>query len=136
MTQRNLIILRGTSSSGKSSFAQLIAYPCLICTADDYYYDEKGNYNFDASKLGEAHASCKAKFDEGVKDPVITNIVIANTNTKPFEYQYYVDKAEKYGMRVTYVVLERRHNNKNDHDVPDHVLERQENTIKQNLKLR
>ena len=116
--QRNLIILKGTSSSGKSTFANLIAYPCFIITADDYFYDKDGNYNFDGSKLGAAHAACRDKFDEAVKDDIITNIVIANTNTRESEWKYYSDKAEKAGLKVFHVVMEKRHENVNSHQVP------------------
>lgn len=135
-SQRNCIILRGCSGSGKSTFANLIAYPCCICTADDFYVDKDGNYNFDPNKLGLAHKACQAKFDDALKDEVITNIVIANTNTKSSDYKYYVDKAEKAGLTVTYVVLENRHGNKDIHNVPEETLQRQENTLRENLKLR
>jgi predicted kinase len=133
---RNLIILKGVSGSGKSTFANLIAYPCCICCADDFFVDKQGNYNFDVTKLGYAHKACQNKFDDAIKDPIITNIVIANTNTKASEYKYYVEQAEKAGLTITYVVLENHHGNQNIHGVPTEVLERQENAIRQNLKLR
>lgn len=136
MNQRNLIILKGVSGSGKSTFANLIAYPACICTADDFFIDKDGNYNFDPAKLGQAHKACQAKFDDALKDDIITNIVIANTNTKPSDYKYYVDKAEKAGLRVFYVVMENRNNTKDVHNVPDEALERQEKAIRDNLKLR
>jgi predicted kinase len=136
MSQRNLIILKGVSGSGKTTFAKLIEYPCCICTADDYFYDKNGQYNFDLNKLGLAHAACRDKFDEAIKDPIITNIVIANTNTKESDYSYYVNRAEKFGVNVMYVILEKRHDNPNVHNVPDFVLDRQEKNIIQTLKLR
>jgi predicted kinase len=133
--QRNLIILKGTSSSGKSTFANLIAYPCFIITADDYFYDKEGNYHFDGSKLGNAHAACRDKFDEALKDDIITNIVIANTNTRESEWKYYSDQAEKAGLKVFHVVMEKRHDCVNSHNVPQSSLDRQANSIKENLKL-
>ena len=135
MKQRSLIILKGTSSSGKSTFANLIAYPACIITADDYFYDKDGNYNFDGSKLGHAHAACRDKFDEAVKDDVITNIVIANTNTRESEWKYYSDKAEKAGLKVFHIVMEKRHESINSHNVPQASLDRQANSIRENLKL-
>lgn len=135
MQKRNLIILRGISGSGKSTFANLIASPCCICCADDYFTDADGNYNFDASKLGEAHKQCMNLFDQALKDDFITNIVIANTNTKPSDYQYYVDKASKHDINIIYIVLEKRHDNKSIHDVPDNVLQRQYQNLNNNLKL-
>jgi predicted kinase len=135
MKKRSLIILRGCSGSGKSTFANLIAYPCLIITADDYFYDKEGNYHFDGTKLGHAHAACRDKFDEAVKDDIITNIVIANTNTRESEWKYYSDKAEKTGLKVFHVVMEKRHESINSHNVPQTSLDRQANSIKENLKL-
>lgn len=136
MQKRNLIILKGVSGGGKSTFANLIAYPCCVCTADDFFVDKEGNYNFNVNQLGLAHKSCQAKFDDALKDDVITNIVIANTNTKPSDYKYYVDKAEKAGLNIFYVVLENRHGNKDVHNVPEETLQRQEKSIRDNLKLR
>jgi len=133
---RNLIILKGVSGAGKSTFANLIAYPCCVCTADDFFVDKQGNYNFNVNQMGLAHKACQAKFDDALKDDVITNIVIANTNTKSSDYKYYVDKAQKAGLNITYIVLENRHGNKDVHNVPEETLERQEKSIRDNLKLR
>ena len=132
---RQCIILKGTSGSGKSSFAELIAQPSVICTADDWFVNDKGNYNFDATKLGLAHGACREKFDIALSDESVQNIVIANTNVKPQDYQYYVDRAEKAGLRVFHVVLEKRHDGKNTHNVPDETLQRQHKTLCDNLKL-
>jgi 2',3'-cyclic-nucleotide 3'-phosphodiesterase/NEDD4-binding protein 2 len=133
--QRNLIILKGVSGAGKTTFCDLIAGPKVVICADDFFYEE-GVYQFDGNYIGQAHAECRAKFDRWLNDDVITNIIISNTNTKPSDYKYYVDQANAKGLRITYVVLENRHGNKNVHDVPEHVLERQEQNIRQNLKLR
>jgi predicted kinase len=135
MTQRTVTILKGASSAGKTTFAKLIAYPCYIITADDFFYDEEGNYNFDATKLGQAHAQCRDKFDAALKDEVITNIVIANTNTKPSDWSYYSNQAEKAGIPVFHIVVEKHHDNMNEHNVPQHVLERQAKTLMDNIKL-
>jgi len=132
---KNIIILKACSYAGKSTFAELISEPKIIVSAD-FFYEKEGRYDFDATKIGQAHASCRKAFDEALINPVVHNIVVANTNTKPSDYEYYVKEGEKVGARITYVILERRHDNKNDHNIPEHVLERQENNLKQNLKLR
>ncbi len=134
--KRNLIVLSGVSGSGKSTFAHLIAYPACICCADDFYTDKDGNYNFDITKIGQAHKACQSKFDDALKDEVITNIVISNTNTKPSDYKYYVDKAEKAGLNIFHIVMQNFHGNKDVHNVPELTLQRQEQSIRENLKLR
>ena len=135
MKKRNVIILRGVSGTGKTTFAKLVAQPAVICTADDFYYDDEGNYNFVADKIGEAHGACMAKFDKVLHDVTVTNIVVANTNCKAKDYKYYVKQAEKAGLNVTYIVMEKRHDNENTHGVPDFVLERQEENLRNSLKL-
>ena len=132
--QKQIIILRGIGNSGKSSFCELIAEPKIVCCAD-FFFEEDGNYNFDPSKLGLAHAKCRDDFDDALKNLDIINIIIANTNTKPSDYSYYVTQGEKVGARITYVILEKRHNGVNDHNLPQHVLERQANSLKQDVKL-
>jgi hypothetical protein len=47
-----------------------------------------------------------------------------------------VEKAEKAGLTVSYVVLENRHGNKDIHNVPEDTLVKQEQSIRDNLKLR
>ena len=133
--EKQIIILRGASGSGKSSFAELIAQPKKICCAD-FYYEKNGSYDFDPSKIGEAHQQCKDEFDVACVSPFIKNIVIANTNTKPSDYQYYVDKAKEHGIKVTFVVLEKRHDGKNTHNVPEHVIQRQHDNLINDLKLK
>jgi predicted kinase len=134
-TDRYVIIIRGTSGSGKSTFANLFAEPKVICTADDFFYDEGGKYNFDPSKLGDAHGQCRNKFECAVKDKSIKTIIVANTNTKSSEFSHYIEIAREYGLKVISVVLEKRHDSNNVHGVPDFVLQRQHDSLKNDLKL-
>jgi len=38
----------------------------VVYSADDYFYDEHGRYNFDPAKLSEAHAQCLERFTTGL----------------------------------------------------------------------
>lgn len=136
MKKRNLIILRGVSGSGKTTFCNLIGGNTVVCCADDFFTDENGNYKWYAEGLGKAHKYCAEKFDDALYNDTIDTIIVANVNAKPSDWKYYVDKATKYGLKITYVVLENRHGNKDVHSVPFETLERQEKTIRENLKLR
>ena len=133
---KNVIILRGVSGSGKSSFANLIAEPKVVCTADDYFTNDKGEYNFDANLLSYAHGDCMRRFTKALDDPNVTNIVVANTNCNPNDYNFYIDEAKRVNVRVTSVILEKRHDNSNIHSVPENVLENQHNRLIKNLKLK
>ena len=132
---RNLIVLRGVSGSGKNFFANLIEGPKKVCCADDYFMFE-GEYLFDASKLANAHRYSMIVFNEALANPKIKNIVVANTNIKSSDWKFYVDKAEEVGIKVSFAVIENRHGGENQHGVPPHVLNRHEQGIKNNLKLR
>ena len=131
---KTVIIVRGVSGAGKSTFANIVAEPKVVCTADDYF-EQGGGYNFDPTKLGHAHKQSMDKFDKALVDPNVANIVVANTNTKPRDYKHYVDMANKAGVKVIYVVLEKRHDNPNVHNVPDEALQRQHDALKNDLKL-
>jgi predicted kinase len=134
-SDRFVIIIRGTSGAGKSTFANLFADPKVICTADDFFYDKEGNYNFDPKKLGQAHGECQNKFECALQDESVKLVIVANTNVKPSDYQYYIEKANEYGLKIISVVLEKRHANKSVHNVPDFVLQRQHDALKNDLKL-
>jgi predicted kinase len=134
--EKNVIILRGVSGCGKSTFASMLARHnpgAVVVTADDYFTDSAGVYNFDATKLGAAHAQCFDRFQDALFDPKVNTIIVANTNTSPKDFKAYADAAEGYGANVTYVVLENRHGNTDVHGCPDAVKERQRNNLKNSL---
>lgn len=134
----NIIILRGVAGSGKSSVAELFANPLKICCADDYFTDENGNYNFDPHKLKDAHAYCRAEFDEALNNDFgfYRNIVVANTNTKESDWKYYEDRAKDKGCKVFFIVVENRHGNGSIYGVPEETLDIMEERVKNSLKLR
>jgi putative ribosome biogenesis GTPase RsgA len=133
---KNVIIIRGVSGAGKSTFANLVSEPKVVCCADDYFTDVDGNYNFDVSKLGVAHNKCLNKFMHALSDPSVENIVIANTNTKASDWEDYEVPARAWGASVFFIVLENRHGNKDVHNVPEETLMRQEQNVRSSLKLR
>ena len=133
---KKVFIIRGISGSGKSTLAKSLAeiYPShMICEADDYFYDDKGNYNFDASKLGAAHASCKKKFEDALKANVHL-IIVSNTSTTLKEYKPYVDKAAEYGYTTHVVLVERHLGTKSIHNVPQETLDRQVANLRNSIQ--
>ena len=118
---KNLYIIRGVSNSGKTTLAKSLGFP--VCCADDYFYID-GIYKFDASKLKQAHEFCK----QNVENLMISespNISVANTFTQEWEFTPYIDLANKYNYNFFSIIVERRHNNFNDHNVPEEVLKKQ-----------
>lgn len=138
---KTCIILRGLPGSGKSSFARFIRdsdpHRCLveIVSADDYFTDIEGNYNFEIGKLDEAHAWCAARAHAEFADN--TDIVIIdNTNCRVEEFNWYKETAEEHGYQVFVVLVENHHGNKSIHAVPERTLVRREALLRNSIKLR
>jgi adenylate kinase family enzyme len=123
-----LFLVRGLPGSGKTTFATHIWNEYAICEADKFFYDKEGNYNFDGSKIKEAHAWCKNEVETRMKDHQINQqyypeIAVSNTFTQEWEMKDYYELAEKYGYKVVSLIIENRHGGKNVHGVPDDKLE-------------
>lgn len=120
----DLILLRGVPGSGKTTLGEVILYTPgsnntnNVLSADDFFIDENGNYNFDPTKLKEAHNQCQLKCAERMKLQ-LSKIVVANTFTQDWEMKTYFEMAERYRYRVHTVVVENRHGNRNIHEVPE-----------------
>ena len=120
---KDLILLRGLPGSGKSTLAESITdVKTHIFSADMFFEDENGQYNFDLSKLREAHQWCKDGVEGRMKWDK-SPIVVANTFTQEWEMKGYFDLAEKYGYKVHSIIVENRHGGTNVHGVPDDKLE-------------
>ena len=132
---KTAIILSGVSGSGKSTSADTLASltsDCVICSADDYFVNAAGEYKFDPSLLGAAHAYSKSRFVQALIDGVYL-VICDNTNTNSREYKFYVDEAEKRGYTVLRWVVDNIHGTKSVHDVPEAVLKQQEKRLIQSL---
>jgi predicted kinase len=134
---KNLYILRGVSGSGKTTLAKELEKnlpDAVAYAADDYHYDENGNYNFDVTKIGEAHLACRTNVQSSMGKGKM-NIIVHNTNTTEKEIRPYVDLAERLGYNVVSLVVENRHGNTDVHSVPSETKERQERRLKSSIKL-
>lgn len=134
----DLILLRGVPGSGKTTLGEVILYTPgsnntnNVLSADDFFIDENGNYNFDSTKLKEAHNQCQLKCAERMKHQ-LSKIVVANTFTQEWEMKTYFEMAERYKYRVHTVIVENRHLNKNVHDVPDDKVQIMKDRFEINL---
>lgn len=130
-TQGELILLRGLPGSGKSTLAKIILQlrstdEPEVLSADDFFEDKKGDYNFDSSKLKEAHNYCQFRCSERMRQQK-ARIVVANTFTQEWEMDEYFKMAERYNYRVHTVIVENRHGNENVHGVPEDKLQQMKN---------
>lgn len=119
MASPKLILIRGLPGSGKSTLADLF-FGVAVCEADQYFYDEHGVYNFDSSKLGEAHSACQANVIKNLS--LGFSCVVSNTSTTEKEVKVYQDIADNYKADFISLIVENRHGNKSIHNVPDEVL--------------
>ena len=129
---KKLYIVRGVPGSGKSTFAlNLVGADFLVCEADKYFM-VGGEYRFDASKLKEAHESCRNLVETYMKDSLVNDqfyreIAVSNTFTQEWEMQPYFDLAKQYGYMVFSIVVENRHGGVNAHGVPEDKIEQMKN---------
>jgi len=132
---KELFLLRGLPGSGKSTLANCIGGTWV--EADQYFVNKEGMYQFDATKLKEAHKYCQARVEQAmefysngediIKYTSFGKIVVANTFTQEWEMQPYYDLAEKYGYRVYSLIVENRHSGINSHGVPEEKLVQMKN---------
>tara|TARA_R110000765_G_scaffold53828_3_gene107788 strand:+ start:354 stop:746 length:393 start_codon:yes stop_codon:yes gene_type:complete len=119
---KTLILLRGLPNSGKSTLANILA-PNSKYEADDYFYDANGVYNFDATKLKEAHKTCQDKTNTCLLFGLHQVVVVSNTFTQEWEMEPYMKMAENHGYRIQTVITEKRHDGDNGHGVPDETIQ-------------
>lgn len=105
---KNLIILRGASGSGKTTFCfdlidQFKDYVVTICS-NDYFMLEDGKYVWHEQKLNKARVLCFIKAIRAMEDEHEI-IVIDNTNITPGYYNNYIVAAEKYGYKIYFCHL-------------------------------
>lgn len=128
-----ITIVRGVSGSGKSSLVRWVFDDRVTHLEADMYFTKDGKYKFDKSKLKDAHEWCQRQTEESMKNK--ENIVVSNTFTTEWEMKPYLDFAEKYGYTVFTVVVEKRHNNKDVHNVPIETSQKQAERLSKSIKL-
>jgi predicted kinase len=124
---KKLIIWRGLPGSGKSFQIQNLPEHAVVCSAD-HFFDTGTAYNFDQSKLGEAHAACQLKAFNAMAEgrPLV---VIDNTNSRKWEYALYEAMGKRFGYVVEVRTIGgqsvedvRTYAERNIHNVPEEVI--------------
>jgi len=121
---KELFLLRGLPGSGKSTLAKSIGG---IHIEADMFFMKDGEYQFDFTKLKDAHSWCQESTEKSMRaldNPKIgtKRITVSNTFTQEWEMQPYYDLAAKYGYRVYSLIVENIHNGKSIHNVPEESI--------------
>ena len=128
--EKILYVVRGCPGSGKSTFAKTLGGQHY--EADMYFIDEEGNYNFDVTKIKDAHQWCQS-FVETDMVLEYPKIVVSNTFTQEWEMEPYFKLAKEYGYTVFTIVVENRHGGVNQHGVPEDKLQMMKDRFQINL---
>jgi predicted kinase len=126
---KELILLRGLPGSGKSTLAKSLGGKHFEA---DMYFVRDGEYNFDVTKLKEAHEWCRSSVG-GLMINEEPKLVVSNTFTQEWEMKPYFDLAKNYGYRVHSLIVENRHGGINEHGVPEDKLEQMKNRFEVKL---
>ncbi len=131
--EKNIILVRGLSGSGKTTFSNLIkTLDDVVVAADDYMIDEKGEYKFNLYELNDCHKKCKEKVEDEMKNNT-KKIFVHNTFTEEWEMKPYKKMAEKYNYRLFSIIIENVNNNNNIHGVPSSTILKQKERFVVNL---
>ena len=132
--EKILYIVRGIPGSGKSTFAeQIVGADFLVFEADKYFINQdNGKYEFDISKIKDAHKWCQNLVENCMKDSLVNDqfyreIAVSNTFTQEWEMEPYFELAKTYGYKVFSIIVENRHGGTNQHGVPEDKLEQMKN---------
>ena len=100
---KTVIILRGISGSGKSTYIAT-HYPIATIASADKYFMRDDVYTFDPKQLGNAHSWCFRQFEAALQRSDET-VIVDNTNTKLWEFKGYLDLTAQYGYEVKVIRL-------------------------------
>jgi predicted kinase len=119
---KKLIIIRGVSGSGKSTLATMLGGITGVNWFEaDMFMDSIGG--FVKEELPAAHHWCMENASLAMEngEPLV---IVSNTFTRHWEYEYYVALASKFNYSVQTLICQGRF--KNIHGVPDDAVKKME----------
>lgn len=138
----------GCPGSGKSTYARrvmeklngIFGYRVVKCSADDYFLDKDGKYNFNRDKLSNAHGYCKDQARKAMRSGNDL-VIIDNTSTTWKERKPYHEMAKEWDYRI----VERRiggtdeasiklYAQRNLHNVPEESIRKMAERIRNGSK--
>lgn len=108
-----LIIIRGVSGSGKTTFAE--TFKLTHFEADEYFVRPDCTYDFNPRLLKNAHEWCYSCVRGTLEWS--QNVIVANTFTRLWEMQKYIDLAKEFDAELVVYRCVGRY--QNVHGVPE-----------------
>lgn len=132
-----LYIIRGVPGSGKSTLAKTLTKN--VVEADQFLYDENGEYVWTPERVAEAHRKCQGTVRKYMEEGR-PKIAVANTFIKLRDMKPYIKMAEENGYKI---VVKSRPTNKyidyldnetheSIHNMSDEKMEDMKNRFQQN----
>lgn len=118
-TNQELVLVRGHSGSGKSTFASsFVPFGYKHFENDSFFVDEDGVYKFAFAFHQVAKDECVKKAVQALLDG--ESVVVSNTFTKIIEMDSLVAFAKELGIDIR--VFEMENDYENTHNVPEAVI--------------
>lgn len=117
-----LILIRGIPGSGKSTLAEKLArvYDARIWEADQYFISHTGTYQYDSTKIKDAHRWCQENTYQTLKQN--KSVIVANTFIRKWELNPYLQMAEDLDIIPTIIIMNNEFSNV--HNVPSSIIVR------------
>jgi len=106
-------VLRGLPGTGKDEIAKFLNLDNVageiqtgqaVILSTDQFFIKDGKFQFDKTKLKEAHEATWEAFKSAISSDSQV-IIINNTNIKKFHYAHYVDYAQRHGYLTSIVII-------------------------------
>lgn len=120
-----LTIIRGLPGSGKSTLARKMMTETTTHFEADMYFKSVLGYQFDASKLGQAHKWCFDSVKESLT--IGCDCIVSNTFTAVKEMKPYLDLVNELGIEVQVLRMKNLGEYGSEHNVPAITIERMKN---------
>lgn len=100
-----VIVMRGCPGAGKSYFLKESFPGAFVCSANDFFTDEVGNYSFVGESVPKSHEYCRAVFKMAIRKS-FPLIAVDNTAIKLWEFEEYVEIAKRHGYQVKVIRID------------------------------
>jgi predicted kinase len=119
---RTLTLIRGLPGSGKSTLAAYLTHadPKSRQLEADMFFVTDGEYKFDASRIGEAHAWCQRMTAKNLSDG--RDVFVTNTFTTLKEMRPYYEMSHEFCCDFNVITCQGKFGNV--HNVPQETLDK------------